>query len=574
MSMQSQIGQLQLDQSQFNGIYDLDDHQDSNVSAGRMRIHNGWGALGRRRYSYPELWAPREGSGVDYRFAEISIYSVAGALVGRMRSDVQKTIIQSVDFTIDDNGCADFTIKLNALPGFPILPFSIAQIKIGDTEYNWYAGTISYKDDEGVDQDVYEFSGVGMRNYLSNINAFTTYSAGMDVGSVVSDLCQTWIEPYCPIKHNASKIITVTGVILATDIELSKHPIDKVLTTLADMAGYDWGVDGDMELYFQPRETTTQRTFFVGYNVNTFKPKLNLAEVKNSIIVQRQEGLGSGGVGWAVAGIYNDESSIKKYGKKELTYQVPGYFGDDECDMIGESLLEEKKEPAFSASITGFLVYGGDEYLSRGIYRIIMPYDRYDYIYSDVDDIDEWTKSGSGDLAISIDDTYFVHGDGSLKLVYSNAQNDIAIYEEEFGAGKIEKIRFYIRASKAGAFLTAGIGFGAWNQHTIDVDVMAADRFFLFEWDISSLDLDVIDTFGIQISEGATDETSVWIDKLELVVKGHKYYTMKLNKAKYKFSPTDQSASIELGVLPPKMENYLAGLFATANEMKFTQEIR
>lgn len=574
MSRQAQLGQLQLGQNQYNGTYELDDHQDSSASLGRMRTHNGWGTFGRRRYVYPELWSLRAGSSVNYRFAEISILSVSGAVIGKMRSDVQKTIIQSVDFTIDGNGCSDLTIKLNALPGFPILPFSIAQIKIGNTEYNWYAGTIAYKDDEGVDQDVYEFSGTGLRNYLAGLNAFTTYTAGMDVGAVVDDICQTWIEPYCPIRYNSSKIITNTGVILATDIELSKHYIDKVLTTLADMAGYDWGVDGDMELYFYPRVTAVQRTFFVGYNVNTFKPKLNLTEVKNSIIVQRQEGLGSGGVGWAIAGLYSDDSSIKKYGKKELTYQVPGYFGDDECDIIGEALLAEKKEPAFSASITGFLVYGGDEYLSRGIYRIIMPFDKYDFLYSDVDDIDEWTKSGAGDLALSIDDTYFVHGDGCLKLEYSDAENDIAIFESEFSAGRIEKVRFYIRADKTGSFLTAGIGYGAWNQHTKSIDITAADKFIVFEWDVSSLDIDIIDTFGVQVSEGATAETLVWIDKLELVVKGHKYYTMKLNKTKYKFSPTDQSASIELGVLPPKMENYLAGLFATSNEMKFTQEIR
>jgi hypothetical protein len=319
MSKQAQIGQIQFGQLQFNAPYDLVDHKDSSASAGLMRCHKGWGQFGSRRYSVPEIWFMREKSHVDYKFAEISIMSVSGSVVGRMRSDVQKTIIQSVEFTIGPNGCADFIIKLNSLPDFPILPFSIAQIKIGDTDYNWYTGTISYKDDEGVDQDVYELRGVGLKNYLSGLNAFTTYPAGTDIGSVVADIAETWIVPYCPVKYNSSKIKQTTGVILATDIELSKHFIDKVLTTLADMAACDWGVDGDMELYFQSKVTSVQRTFFVGYNVNTFKPKLNLTEVKNAIIVQRQDGLGSGGVGWAVAGLYNDASSAKKYGKKELT---------------------------------------------------------------------------------------------------------------------------------------------------------------------------------------------------------------------------------------------------------------
>ncbi len=70
--------------------------------------------------------------------------------------------------------------------------------------------------------------------------------------------------------------------------------------------------------------------------------------------MQRQQGAAAGGAGWSVAGIYNDTASVKKYGRKELNYQIPGYFADDEADVIGNATTGRKKDPKYSASMRGF----------------------------------------------------------------------------------------------------------------------------------------------------------------------------------------------------------------------------
>lgn len=574
MSNVAQIGQCQYAQLAFNEPYDVYDHQDSVLSDGLMRCHKGWGFLGQRRYSFPGEWEERPVSVTTGVLAEITIMSVSGAIIGKIRSDIQKTIIHSLEFTIDDHGCADFLLKLNSLPDFPITDFSIAVIKIGDTDYNWYSGEISYRDDYGTQREVFEYRGNGLRNYLSGLKAMTTYTTGQDIGDIVSDLVQTWVQPYCPILYNSSKIELNTGVILANDIELSSHPLDKVFQTLSDMAGYNWGVDGDKEFYFKEKEIEVQKTFFVGYSIQDFKPKLNLTAIKNVITVQRQQGMGTGGVGWSVAGIYNDASSVKKYGRKELNYQIPGYFADDEADIVGESLLVEKKEPKQSGRITGFLVFGGDQYLSRGNYRFILPFDKFDYIYSEVDDVTEWMKSGPGDLAITKEEDLYVYGDGCLKLTFSNALNDRAEFQADCKLGKIQKIRFFVKASRVGTFLTAGVGYGLWSQNTIDIDIHVVDTFINYDWDISALNISQIDRFAVRIDATPGAETNVYIDKIEFVIAGHRYYTLQLKETKYKFAPTKQSAEANFGVLPPKMENYIASLFETATELKFTQEIR
>jgi hypothetical protein len=574
MAKIAQIGQFALGEIVMSEQYTLSDHQDSVLSPGWMRAHNGWGFFGQRFYSKSEKWTPPSSSVPSLTVLDISIASVSGAIVGKIRTDVQKSIVQSVDFTIDEHGCADFVLKLTRLPDFPILPFSILSIAIDNTSYNWYSGEIAYKDEQGTQQEIYEFRGVGVREYLKTLRADTTYTAGQDVGEIIDDLVSTWVAPYAPIRYNASKIDQTTGVVIVNDIEISSHPLEKVFQTLADMAGFDWGVDGDNDFYFAEKSATALKTFFIGYDVQKFEPKLNLADLKNVITVQRQQGAAEGGAGWAVAGVYNDATSVKKYGRKELNYQIPGFFEDDEADVIGNALLEDRKEPKQSGSMSGLVLRSSSQYLSRGVYRFILPFGQFEHIYSDVDDETEWTKVGAGDLALSKETDAFVYGDGCLKLVFTSAKNDYITFSEDCNIGKIEKIRFFVKASRRGALLSVGVGYGDWTQNMVEVDIHVQSTFFNYDWDISDLDIDRINEIGFRVDADPTVETTIWIDKIEFVIAGHPYYNLRLNKAKYKISPREQSVNVDFGALPPKMETYLASLFATASELKFTQEIR
>ena len=574
MGKVAEIGQQVFGEYVINEQYSLPEHPDIIYSDGNMRAERGWGVFAGRAYSKSQEWEPPETSTPSSLTVEISLNSVSGALVGKIRTDVQKSIVQSLEFTLDENGCADFVLKLNKLPDFPLLPFSILSVALVNTSYNWYSGEISYTDDQGTKQDVYEFRGVGIREYLKSLRADTTYSSGQDVGAVIDDLIQTWVVDYCPITYNSSKVDTSTGVILANDIELSKQPLEKVFQTLADMAGYDWGVDGDNDLYFQEKSEDVQKTYFIGYDVQKFEPKMNLSDLKNVITVQRQQGAAAGGAGWSVAGVYNDAASVKKYGRKELNYQIPGYFADDEADIIGNALLEDKKEPKQSAKMTGLRLQSAEQYLELGNYRFIMPFHNFNYIYNDVDSATEWNKVGTGDLAISKEQNSFVYGDGCLKLTFTTAKDDYIYYAEDCNIGKIEKIRFFVKSATVGALLECGIGYGAWNHYTIDVDINVAGSFINFEWDISELDITRINAIGFKVKDNQSAETSVYIDKIEFIIAGHPYYTLRLKEAKYNIKPKEQVVNAEFGSLPPKMENYISSLFSTATELKFTQEIR
>lgn len=559
----------------FDDPFVINNLIDVHHSPGRMRAHVGFKQFGRRQFSRSESYELKQRNVVNGAFATINITSASGALIGKIRTDVEHSIVISLQFVLDEHGCADFTLRLNKLPAFDLLPFSILSIAIGDTVFNWYSGEISYTDDLGTQREFYEFKGFGLRNYLKGLKAFTTYSVGTDIADVVKDIVQTWIVPYCKIKYNPSKIESSTGVILANDIELGKYTIDKILDTLGNMANARWGVDGDNDLYFEIITDDLVKTFFIGYRISEFKPKLNLTEIKNAIIIQRQQGLGSGGAGWEVGGIFNDVTSVKKYGRKELTFQVPGFFSDDDCNIVGNNLLAEKKEPKLSAEANGIRLLNGDDYLFRGVHRFILPLEIFSEIVNDLDDESEFSviEETGQDLEVTKETGFFVHGDGCIKLEYSDAFNARAELDIIINR-RIQKIRFFIRSNKTGQIATVGVGLTNWDENTTKISCPVADLFYQFDWDVSALELRKLRKFAIRIDEQSTDQTQIYIDRLSIEIQGHKTYRLLLNRAKYQISTKDQSIDAEFGVLPPRMENYIAGLFQSADELKFTQEIR
>lgn len=542
-------------------------------SGGQLRTAIGFYESGRRGYARPEESIPRTISADPTEQVAITITNNSGDLLGKIRSDVEKSIIQSIEFTDGRRGSMDFKLKLNKLPDFPILPFSIVKMRIGNSTFNWYSGVIDYSDDLGTEKDFFEFRGRGLSQYTSVLRGEKIHLAGTDIGEIVNDIALNELPPFSPIKYNEAKINQITGVVIVNDIDLSLAFIDKILDTLALMANHRWGVDGDGETYFEPVQGTLQRTFFVGFTINQFEPKLNLQEVKNSITVLRQEGKASGAAGWIVGGIFNDLTSVGKYGKKEENFQVPGFFDTDEVNLVGNGLLRDKAEPQISADAKGFIVQSQSDFLTRGEYRFILPINDYARIVSDVDDILEWQKIGVGDLVISMDTTKVVHGNSSLKMLFTAATNDRAEFTGNV-KGAIQKVRFYIRSNRVGSFATVGIGLTNFNEHTVKLDLPVSDGSFLFEWDISSLNIKEINKFAIQIDEDFGSPVELFVDKLEVIVTGFRLYRVPYEKATYKFSPNSSTANIQFGILPPKMENYLKNLFATAEELRFAGEIR
>jgi len=528
----------------------------------------------RRGYSRPiDYYVRPRTQGGGGGFTSISILSTTGALIGRIRSDVEKTIISSLEFTIVKGDCRDFVLELNALPDFPLAPFSIIQVAVADSEFGWFIGKITDQDDLGAkngNKFVYKGSGYTITDIQKLVFDDTlNFPAVLDVGEIISDIVQNQIVPFSSVRYNPSKIDINTGVLTANEIQPGKSKVPEFLDALAKMGGCDWGVDGDGDFFFLPIVTDVVRTFFVGYDINDFTPKLNLQSVYNTIFLQRQEGKSSGAAGWVVDAILSDPTSIAKYGKKEYRFQAPGFFSSDDLNIVGQSILEDSKEPKYSATADGFRIRSEDDFIRRGIHRFILPFNIYRELYNEGEDANQWT--GTSGITIADDTQYFVFGASSVKFTCANDSGGNIELTEEF-KGNIQKIVIWIRANKTGAYLTAGIGLGAWNQYTNVINIPVNETYFAYEWDISDLDLKKINKIGIGID--TDDAFELWIDKIEFVVKGFPYYKIASQQQTYRFNSNNADVKMEFEIIPSKMENYINNILALAEENKFTGEIR
>jgi hypothetical protein len=524
-----------------------------------------------RPFAYTRRRTTTPGTGA---IPSINILSSTGALIGRIRTDVQNTIVSGLEFTIVNGDCRDFVLELNTLPDIPLAPFSIVQINVADSSFNWFIGKITDQQVEGTRNGrkyIYKGEGYSQSDMKFLVmDDSSNYAAATDVGLIVEDIVTNQLVTASRINYNPTKLDNATGVFTANEIQPGKSKISEFLDTLAAMANYEWGIDGDGDFFFQPVNDDVVRTFFVGYELNDFTPRQNLKDIRNSIVLQRQQGKGSGGAGWVISSILNDDTSIAKYGKREYRFQAPGFFSDADLLLVGNRLLEDYKNPRISATASGFQVTDESSFIRRGLSRFVLPFDRYPKTYNEVEDKDEWIVTDSS-IVLEDETSILVFGASALKVSVNGSSGGRLELDQNF-VGLIDKVRFWIRGSTTGTFLTVGIGLTLWDENTRAISIPVQDSYFCFDWDTSSLNLTEINKFAIRID--TDDELEFYLDKIEFVVKGNPFYNLKNTKQTYRFYPEDQSVDMELDRVPSKMEDYINNILRLAEENKFVSEVR
>ena len=530
------------------------------------KVYNGIGAFSNRIYTrgVSVYQAPTSGDSESY---DVTIKSVSGALVGNIRTDIQRPLISSIEFDIDIHGSNKFKFTLADAPPFPILPYSVITISL--LGKSLYSGIIDYQDTLETEEAL-TYTGFGLRNYLNNLKVYDPtdpsvgqYSAGTDVGDIIDDISNNYIAPFSPIKYNATNITNPSGVAITHDIELSKYPITKILDIFSNMSGIRWYVDGRGEFVFKNNDK--KLVLSLGYDFNKYKYTLDHKNVKNSIIVQRKQPKSAGGAGWVIGGIYNDDTSIHKYGKKEWTYQVPGYFSDADCDVIGANLLEDNKNPKPSGKLDNFkhLLYVEPYDL-----KIINQFALYEHEWDDCSNGWALDAGNTGDLAISYDTTYYVDSNSSLKLSYSTATGDKA-YKDVQVIGKLDKFNFYARTNTettVRVHITHSSGV-----ETNDFFIPNVNSFVNIDYDFSSYNIWNVSKVEFEILSDGTN-VEVFIDRIMTFLTAFKHEDLIYNKIKYVLKPDTMSMSIDAGSAPTNIENFLSALFAQADELNFTSE--
>lgn len=546
------------------------------AATARRRNQTGWGydhRLFNRAYEYTISPTTNPGSG-----GNLTISTLTGAILGTIRTDKQHSEISELTFTIDRNGCADFSLKLLRPPRFAIEPFSIVKFNVGNSDFNWFTGAITVPPTPGTQSEPLVYKGYGVRRWLETLqppDGYTTFSAATDVTTIVATLAEFGISPFCPVSFDPAKIADLSGVTIAADLELSKFTMRKIFDFLQKLCQtpefyYLWGVDGEGAFtWTRYNRADRVRSFFIGYQMQNFLPQENYEAVKNAISIHRDQPDGSGEAGFGVVGPFNDSSSIHKYGRNELIQKIPGYISELDAQNYGHALLSDLAEPKTSAKGGLYQALTQRDYLAQGIYRIFMPLGRYRETVSDLDtdDVGEFVIGGSGDLEVTADEDIYMFADGCPRFDFTSANGQTASIEIE-AKGLVKKVSFYARSTRAGAFITVGIGVDAWDENTVKVAFPAAAVFTPIVLEFPAASIRDAQFFGFSIDEEFATETSLWFDKLEFEFVGHKTHHVELTQAVYSYTPNNIEVKSQWGTPSAALVEYVAALQQLTSELQ------
>ena len=536
------------------------------------RIQAGFKQFLRRRYLVAETFQTTAELLADVTDAQVNVSTTAGALYGILRADAGKSIIESIRFVNGQNGCDTATIKLNQPPEVPFSYGSIISINLFGRSEPWFCGILDFADDSiyGNEAGGYTFKAKGFRDTLKKLRSETIIEPLQDVADVVRYIAENIIAVHTPINYRASKILTSTGVVTQAPLNLAKQNCDKFLDDLALMSGCRWSVDGAGELNFQLMDTEVKRAFVAGYDAQDVTVTSNIEGVANRIVVRRSASDGDTMTGYTEAYQANDLTSQAQFGVREFVFEVPDY-PDSACQLIGDALLEDKKQPKYYAKIGTVQIESADDFLEYGNYRIITGADQYTETVCTCENAADWSVSGTGDLTLS-DETEIITTEGvaSIKLEWTTQTDRKATFSlTEPLTGDTRRLRFFVRSENPGQIFQIGLGDAAPEESVYSVYVQTKDVFLPVVLDVSDFsgDLNFV-TIRPLASAGVC-----YVDLIKADLIGHRHFEVQYNKAEYNVSSDGLTIKFEGGELPSHMEGFTAQLINQANAARTASRI-
>jgi hypothetical protein len=271
-----------------------------------------------------------------------------------------------------------------------------------------------------------------------------------------------------------------------------------------------------------------------------------------------------------VGGVYQDLTSIAKYGLREYTQKVPGFFADAEVDLIGNAVLEDRKDPKLTGKVERFYLRKPEDIIQRGLHRFIMPVEDYPSLIVEDESFTAWTKSGAGDTVLSNSSTLVVQGNDSLKIEFTNGQNDV-ITTPVVVNGDIQAIEFWIRGNITGDILEFGFGLTNYNENVQTVSIGTANVWSRFRWDTSSLNQRKIRVIGFKVL--TTDAGEIYIDSVTSVIRGQRHYDLDMRRTVCTIGGGSYQTA-EFGQLPIGLSDYTSALLQQVQENSIAMRSR
>lgn len=254
--------------------------------------------------------------------------------------------IEAMDWQFNrQGGCGSFNVRLKerygALDDLNIDPsFSVAihEHIAGASHMLWFRGAVDKKEDDLDSRETISLSGYGYSRQLSRVVVAATYG-GENISAIVSSILEDFVAPNTDIRHVVNLIHPSA---YTADTIVFNTTADKALKELADLIGYEFGVDKERRFYFGPAGVTVMHRFFIGGDVQAYKSPVDWDGIVNKLHIQGKDGLRA---------VVENVGSQALFGVREGIVVNASIASDSVAQKYGQSYLRDKAKPVRRARI-------------------------------------------------------------------------------------------------------------------------------------------------------------------------------------------------------------------------------
>lgn len=389
----------------------------------------------------------------------VTIRTLSGALIGVVPVGVRETLFAGGKMTFNRiGGCKQATIELTDRPLFQI-PLGVV-LTVTGLGRNLWAGIVIDVPDDTTKGRGFRIQAEGFAERFSDFPVLGTHATA-DVTTVMLSILTLNALSDLPIVYNPDKI-ELSGVSTAGTIENSKDKLKKLLTSLSDMGGLEYGVDADSELYIRRRDSRPVKVLFEGYQVNDLQIVDSLDDVKNIINVKRKIGsTGAGSAGWIIAAPAQDDTSVELYLPRVYNYTMPDTLPTGAAETIADAVLAERAYPSVKANLKSMALTQDTLSMLESRLKIITSFRRYPKRVQEFDSLDGVVASDSS-LTVELSSdratgakslyTFFPSGSAGQYVQFPvsmlRGSFDLEFYLKSSITGDVVKIEFYNEADE------------------------------------------------------------------------------------------------------------------------------
>lgn len=243
-------------------------------------------------------------------------------------------------------GCGGFSLtlktKFDALRDVAVSGDFDVQVYLpspdGLTTVLWYRGYVDRVDEMMDTKETVRFSGYGYGRQLNRVVVAATY-ANMEISAIVRDILDLYVAPKTSILAT-SGLFNVTGYTASTLV--FNTTADKAIKTLADLVGYEFGVNKERQFFFVPPGVTITNRHFIGGDILKHDSPREYDGIVNKVFVQGKDGLRFT--------VENTESQ-DTYGIREEIVVNASITNAADAQQFGVAFLRERAKPVRRTTI-------------------------------------------------------------------------------------------------------------------------------------------------------------------------------------------------------------------------------